>query len=112
MVEVRLRPGVPGCVTLPLAVLTLGLLPVLMRMGEKHFIARVDEGGFTSRGGTRVQWSELQRVERVVGKVQGMQMSDEFLFYTAKGRFSLPLWRMENAGEVKAFIDAHTPRPS
>jgi len=111
-VEVRLRPGVPGCVTVPLAILTLGLLPLLMRMGEKHFLARVDSRGFESRGGTRVAWGELQRVERVVGKVQGRTMSDEYWLYTAKGRFSLPTWRAENAAEVMAFIDAHAPRPS
>ena len=110
--EVRLRPGVPGCITIPLAILTFGLLPLAMRMAEKHFIARVDATGFESRGGTRVAWTEVQRVERFVGKVQGLKMSDEFLFYTPKGRFSLPFWRMENPQEVMAFIEAHVPRPA
>lgn len=112
MIEVRLRPGVPGCISVPLTILTLGLLPVLVRMGERHFIARVDGEGFESRGGVRVAWSEIQRVERAVGKVQGMKMSDEYLFYTARGRFSLPVWRAQYAQEVMAFIDAHAPRPS
>jgi hypothetical protein len=112
VVEVRLVPGVHGCISVPLAILTLGLLPILMRMGERHFIARVHAAGFESRGGARVAWSELQRVERVVGKVRGMRMSDEYLFYTTKGRFSLPSLRMDNAQEVMTFIEAHAPRPS
>jgi hypothetical protein len=37
VIEVQLRPGVSGCVTVPLGCLTLGLVPLLMRQGEKHF---------------------------------------------------------------------------
>ena len=91
MVEVKLRPGVHGCVTLPLAILSLGLIPLLMRKGEQHFIAHMDEQGFTTRGGLRVAWSEVERVQRTVGKVQGMKMSDELLVFSPKGRASLPV---------------------
>jgi hypothetical protein len=109
MVEVELRPGVHGCVTLPLAIMTLGLVPLLMRMGEKHFIARMDEQGFETRGGLRVAWSEIERVQRTVGKVQGMKMSDELVVFTSKGRVSLPVWRTENAGEALAWFTSHAP---
>lgn len=109
MVEVRLRPGVPGCITVPLAIMTLGLVPMLMRKGERHFLARMDEEGFETRGGTRIAWSEVERVQRTVGKVQGMKMSDELVLYTRKGRASLPTWRTENADEVLAYFQAHAP---
>ena len=109
MLEVRLRPGVPGCITIPLAIMTLGLVPLLMRMGERHFIARMDEEGFETRGGTRIAWSEVERVQRMVGKVQGMKMSDELVLYTGKGRASLPTWRAENAEEALAWLQRHLP---
>ena len=109
MVEVRLRPGVPGCVTIPLAIMTLGLVPLLMRMGERHFIARMDEEGFETRGGTRIAWNEVERIQRTVGKVQGMRMSDELVLHTRKGRASLPTWRTENADEALAYFQAHAP---
>lgn len=103
MMEVRLRPGVPGCITMALTAMTLGLLPILMRMGERHFVARMDNAGFESRAGARVAWADVQRVQRMVGRVQGLKMSDEFLLFTSQGRFSLPFWRIENAEEVMAF---------
>lgn len=109
MVEVRLRPGVHGCITVPLAVMSLGLVPLLMRQGERHFIARMDENGFETRGGARVAWTEIERVQRTVGKVQGMKMSDELLIFSPKGRASLPVWRTENAEEALAFFSSHAP---
>jgi len=109
MVEVRLRPGVPGCITISLAIMSLGLVPLLMRKGERHFIAQMDEEGFETRGGTRIAWSEVERVQRTVGKVQGMKMSDELVLYTGKGRVSLPTWRTENADEALTFFQAHAP---
>ena len=109
MIEVRLRPGVPGCITIPLAIMTLGLVPLLMRRGERHFIARMDAEGFETRGGTRIAWNEVERVQRTVGKVQGMKMSDELVLHTGKGRASLPTWRAENAEEALAYLQHHLP---
>ncbi len=45
MIEVQLRPGVPGCVTMPLGCLSLGLVPLLTRWGEGHFARHMDERG-------------------------------------------------------------------
>lgn len=109
MLEVRLKPGVPGCVTLPLAVMTLGLVPLLMRQGERDFIARMDDDGFETRGGRRVSWSELTKVRRVLGKVKGMKLSDEIQLYSPHGRSSLPTWRTENGEEALAYLLARIP---
>lgn len=109
MVEVKLRPGVHGCITLPLAIMTLGLVPLLMRVGARHFIARMDESGLVTRGGTRIAWNEIERVQRTVGKVQGMKMSDELLLFSPRGRASLPIWRTENAEEALAWFMSRAP---
>ena len=110
MIEVQLRPAVPGCVTIPLALLSLGLIPLMTRRAERHFIARMDDAGFETRGGKRIAWSEVERVQRAIGKVQGVEMSDELILFTPRGRASLPVWRMENAGEAVAYLVAHEPR--
>lgn len=109
MIEVKLRPGVHGCVMWPLYVLTLGILPLLLRMGERHFIARMNPDGFETRGGLRVAWNEIDRVQRTVGKVRGMKMSDELLVFSPKGRASLPTWRIENADEAVEYFTRHAP---
>ena len=107
--EVRLKPGVPGCVTVPLAVMTLGLVPLLMRQGERHFISRMDEEGFETRGGTRVLWSEVTRIQRVLGTMKGVKLSDEVQLHSRHGKASLPTWRAENGEEALAFLLARIP---
>ena len=49
MIDVQLRPGVSGCVTVPLGCMTLGLFPLLRKMGERHFILRMDDDGVETR---------------------------------------------------------------
>src|SRR5688572_18403992 len=95
--EVDLQPPMNGCLIALVTVLTLGLYPLLRRMSEKHFIHRMDEAGFETRGGIQIAWDEVQRVERTVGKVQGVALSDELVLHTARGRASLPSWRAANA---------------
>ncbi|WP_114952602.1 hypothetical protein [Sphingosinicella terrae] len=109
MLEVKLRPGVHGCIYWPLAVISLGLIPLAMKSAEKHFIARMDEEGLWTRGGRRIAWGEIERLERTVGKVQGIKMSDEVLVFTRQGRVSLPMWRMENMEEALVYFGAHSP---
>ena len=36
-------------------------------------------------------------------------MSDEILVFSAKGRASLPAWRIENAEEALAYFAGHAP---
>lgn len=108
--EVDLQPPMNGCLISLVTVLTLGLYPLLRDMGEKHFIRRMDEAGFETRGGTRIAWDEVRRVERTVGKVQGVALSDELILHTARGRASLPSWRAANASEAQEFLMRHVPR--
>jgi hypothetical protein len=65
MIEVQLRPGAPGCLTVPLGCLTLGLVPLLMRMNQRHFAWRMDEQGIETRGGKLIGWSEFTSIKRV-----------------------------------------------
>ena len=60
----------------------------------------------------RVRWSEIERVQRAIGKVQGRKLSDELLLFTAKGRFTLPYWRIQNADEVMAYAGPRLLPPS
>src|SRR4051812_12816844 len=96
VIEVQLRPGVHGCVTVPLGCMSLGLVPLLMRYGEGHFIRRMDEAGVETRNGKRYAWSEFGRIERVrsrMGSGSSGSLSDEYLLYATGGRVSLPIWR-------------------
>jgi hypothetical protein len=127
MVEVELRPGVPGCVTLPLALMSLGTIPLLMRWNERRFVRRMDEQGVETRGGKQIAWQEFTRIERAQSSMRagrtalqtrtsndlygpaGHGLSDEFLLASPKGRVSVPLWRARNRDAVRAFTLEHLP---
>ena len=57
--DIDLRPPMNGCLLALVTVMTLGLYPLLRKMGEGHFIRRMDEAGFETRGGKRFAWSEV-----------------------------------------------------
>jgi hypothetical protein len=127
MIEVQLRPSVPGCVTMPLGCLSLGLVPLLTVWGERHFVRRMDQLGLVTRGGKRIAWSEFTSIKRSQGVVgpgrRVLQVnvsddlysptthatSDEYLLGSPKGRVSVPFWRAANGDEVRAFTLEHVP---
>jgi hypothetical protein len=127
MIEVQLRPGVPGCVTMPLGCLTLGLVPLLMRWGERHFARRMDQLGVETRAGKTIAWSEFTSIKRAQGIVRpGRRVlrvnvsddlysptthvtSDEYWLESPKGRVSVPFWRAANGDAVREFTLAHIP---
>jgi hypothetical protein len=109
MIEVQLRPGVSGCVTGPLGCLSLGLVPLLIRSGERHMAKQMDDAGIETRGGTRIAWNEFTSVRRVQGRMKGNTLSDEYILTSPKCRVSVPIWRTINAEEVRAFTLSHVP---
>src|SRR4051794_30560867 len=109
MIEVQLRPGVSGCVTAPLGCLSLGLVPLLMRWGERHMARRMDEAGIETRSGKRIAWNEFTSIRHIQATMKGNALSDEYLLTSPKGRVSVPLWRAANADEVRTFTLSHVP---
>ena len=109
MIDVQLRPGVHGCITVPLGCLTLGLMPLLEHLGERHFIRQMDEQGVVTQGGTGspgmssstyggwfLRWETVRRA-RCRTSTFWIRRVDE----------SLPLWRTSNAQEVRDYALAH-----
>jgi len=108
-VEIDLRPPLHGCLIALLGLMTLGLYPLLRRMGERHFIRRMDEEGLETRGGKRIPWAAVTAVQRRQGVMGSAVLSDEMLLETARGRVSLPLWRAGNAEEALAYLLRRLP---
>jgi hypothetical protein len=109
-VEVTLKPPFGGCLMLLVTVVTLGTYPLLRRLGERHFIARMDDYGFETRAGKRVDWTQVTRIEHVVGKVNGVQMSDEYVVRSTQGRSSLPLWRSTDRTAALDYLIQRAPQ--
>jgi hypothetical protein len=107
--EVRLRRQLGGCIYWPLAIMSFGLVPLIISMGEGHFIRNMDEAGVTTRGGKRIAWNEFTAITRTKGTMEGIVLSDEYLLKSSRGKASLPAWRAENAKEAMDFLFQHLP---
>jgi hypothetical protein len=78
---------------------------------ERRFIARMDDDGFETRGGKRVRWSEVTRIQHAVGEVAGSRLSNEYLISTSgSGRTSLPVWRATNGTEALDYLIQRAPQ--
>jgi len=118
VIEVQLRRGVPGCVWYPVGCLTIGLAPLLARLGERQFVRRMDEHGVETRGGKRIAWNEITNITLARGKVGGPSvyggggstLSYEYILTSPQGKASVPLWRTVNQAEVRAFTLARVPQ--
>ena len=119
VIEVQLRRGVRGCVWYPVGCLTLGLAPLLARLGERHFVRRMDEHGVETRGGKRIAWSQITNITLTRGVVGagpsvygggGSTVSSEYILTSPQGKASIHLWRTATQDEVRAFTLAHVPQ--
>jgi hypothetical protein len=108
-VEITLRPAPMGCLRGALGIVTLGLIPWMLRRTEGRFIRLMDDAGFETRDGRRIAWAEVTRVERAQGTMNGKVLSDELLLSTPKGTVSVPLWRAENPTAAREFALRHLP---
>jgi hypothetical protein len=107
--EVKLRPSVNGCLMALLAVMTLGMSPLLMRIGERHFIRRMNDDGIETRSGKRIAWGEFTCITHKVATMRGTMLSDEYLLQSAKSKVTLPLWRVGNAKDVLDYMLERLP---
>ncbi len=107
--EVELRPALNGCLLALMSLMTLGLFPLLQRMGQRHFIRHMDDHGITTRGGRRIAWAEITQIKRTVGTMKGATISDEYLMRSSKGKISLPLWRTKNADDAAKYVLRRLP---
>jgi len=107
--EVRLRGQLMGCIYWPLAIMSFGLVPLLISMGERHFIRRMDPGGVWTRGGKRIAWNEFTGIVQSRGTMEGVVLSNEYLLKSPRGQVSLPAWRAENAKEAAAYMFQYLP---
>ena len=108
--EVTLRPPMRGRAMVLVDVITLGTYPLTRRLLERHFIARMDDAGFETRGGKHVAWSEVSRIKHVVGEPHGANPSDEYVVWSTKARSSLPVWRAANGTEALDYLIQRAPQ--
>lgn len=61
--DVKLRRALPGCLGIPLSIMTLGIFPLMLGNIERNYFSdTVDDEGLVTRGGKRILWTEFTKV--------------------------------------------------
>lgn len=107
--DVPLRRTVNGCVWWPAVVASLGVAYVLTKRAERAFIARMDDTGFTTRGGKQVAWHEVTAVRREQTTLNGRLANDSLRLTTAQGTAFLPLFRTDHPAAVYDYAVQRLP---
>ena len=108
--DIKIRP-LGGCMQVFLAVMTLGVAPLAIWLGERNWPKRVDEQGLETRGGKRIAWNEFTKVTRVITQVTRGSSSgvESFQLDSKQGKVSLVVYRLENGEQVFDYIWRHLP---
>ena len=107
--DVPLRRTVNGCVWWPSVIASFGLAYVLTKRAERSYIARMDDNGFTTRGGKQVAWQEVTGVRREKTTLNGQLANDNLRLETARGTVFLPLFRTDNPVAVYDYAVRRLP---
>jgi hypothetical protein len=108
--EIKIKP-LGGCVSIILAILTLGIAPLAIWISERGWPKLVDEQGLVTRGGKRIAWAEFTRASRVLTQVtRGSSSTVEYYeLFSPRGKVVVVAYRLENGQQVFDYIWQHLP---
>lgn len=109
MLEVRTVEK-KGCLMTTASVLSLGVLPLLMRMHYNQLPATLTEDGMVLRNGRHIRWSDFTRVKGTRIFVNQTYIGTAWVLKHAGGKVQIRTDNLANADEVMQFILSHVPQ--
>lgn len=101
-IEVEVVP-MSGCALTVLAVLSLGIVPLVLRSTERNWPRRMDAEGFSTRAGRSYRWAEIRRLRHVVTIVNHVR-TERFDLETDQGPVAAIVeHRLRNGSRVLDF---------
>lgn len=101
-----------GCALAVLGILSLGIVPLVMRSSERAWPRWLDADGFTTRANRRYRWSEIRRLRQVVTFVNQVR-TERWDLETDRGAVaSIVEHRLRNGPQVLAFARRQIARAS
>ena len=107
-VQITRRPN--GCIFFFLGLLTLGLVPLLLRGREAVFVVRMDDNGVTTKGGKIIPWSDFKKAAYSKYRIRnGGTILEEYNFKTSKGSVNFFSNRMKNFDQAIDYVWTKIP---
>ena len=107
--DVPLRRTIRGCAWWPMVIASFGLVLLITRLAERRFVARMDDTGFVTRGGTSFTWAEVTAVRREQITLNGTLTNDMLRVTTPRGTAYVPLSRTDEPARVWEYALGHLP---
>lgn len=108
--EVRTQPF--GCLmiggVIVTGVMTLGIIPLAIFGAMRAWPQVMDERGVTTRGGRRVDWSDVNKVAHLVTRTL-LTSTEAWTFHSLKGNFVIVPSKLVDGERVLEYALAHAP---
>ena len=108
MLEVRTRDR-KGCLWLTGNVLSLGVLPLVMRANERQLPAQLTDTEMVLRNGKRIPWGDFTRAESLKVYLGSAYVGTRWVLKHRGGKVMLGTERLEDSDRVMEFILRHLP---
>ncbi len=105
--DVRLKSL--GCMGQIGAVLSLGLLPLLLRSQQTQYPATLSADSMILRNGTKIPWHAFTRFKATDVHVNGVYMNTLYELWHTDGRVHFSSHQVQDADAVVKFIVTHLP---
>lgn len=105
--DIQVKP-LPGCNSVFLGVLSLGIAPLIIKIQERRWPASVDEQGLTTKSGKQIAWQDFTKAVKVIQNTQGT-MTERYDLHYADGVVPIVVYRLENGPRVLDYILEHLP---
>ena len=107
--EVKIKP-LPGCLQIVLAVLTLGVAPLMAWLNQRQWPKLVDDQGLVSRGGSRIAWAEFTKITRVITNIgRSGGKTEHYELRYPKGKIVVAEYRLVDGEQVFDYIWQRLP---
>ncbi len=107
--DVKIK-AVPGCMQFFLAVVTLGIYPLMAWLNLRNWPKSLDDQGLVTRAGTRIAWSAFTKITKVITDIQrGAAKTEHFELTYPKGKVIVAPYRLEDGGQVFDYVWQRLP---
>ena len=98
-----------GCIGRIGTVLSLGLLPLLLRSQQAQYPATLSADAMILRNGTKIPWHAFTRFKTTDVYVTGVYMNTLYELWHTGGRVHFSSHQVQDADAVVKFIVTHLP---
>ncbi len=99
-----------GCLQFILGIFTVGVFPLVVWLSERNWPKSMDEQCLVTRGGRRIDWTDFNKITKVVTQVnRGSAGIEKYELQYPQGKVDVVVYRLEQGQQVLEYIWKRLP---